>query len=67
MKDEKNLDKFDVIRQNFPGLQALSETEIAEIPTEWLQSLTEKFLTEEEKVLKRWAAGKKLWKAAKPA
>ena len=50
VKDEKNLDKFDVVfGKTFKGLQALSETEIAEIPTEWLQSLTEKFLTEEEK------------------
>ena len=40
VKDEKNLDKFDVVfGKTFKGLQALSETEIAEIPTEWLQSL----------------------------
>ena len=50
VKDERNLDKFDVVfGKTFKGLQALSEVEVAEIPTDWLKSLTEKFLTEEEK------------------
>ena len=50
VKDEKNLDKFDqVFGHVFKGLESLESDEIAEIPEEWLKSLNEKFLTEEEK------------------
>jgi uncharacterized protein with von Willebrand factor type A (vWA) domain len=50
VKDERNLDKFDrVFGEVFKGLESLGEGEIAEIPEDWLKSLTEKFLTEEEK------------------
>jgi len=50
VKDEKNLDKFDqVFGHVFKGLESLEADEIAEIPEEWLKSLNEKFLTEEEK------------------
>ncbi|MBE8191248.1 MAG: VWA domain-containing protein [Alphaproteobacteria bacterium] len=50
IKDERNLDKFDrVFSEVFSGLESLGENEIAEIPEEWLRSLTEKFLTDEEK------------------
>ena len=50
VKDERNLDKFDrVFGEVFKGLESLSEGEIAEIPEDWLKTLTEKFLTEEEK------------------
>jgi uncharacterized protein with von Willebrand factor type A (vWA) domain len=50
VKDERNLDKFDrVFGEVFKGLESLGEGDIAEIPEDWLRSLTEKFLTEEEK------------------
>ncbi|MDA8654597.1 VWA domain-containing protein [Alphaproteobacteria bacterium] len=50
VKDEKNLDKFDrVFGHVFKGLENLEEGEIAQIPEEWLRSLTEKYMTEEEK------------------
>ncbi|MAB14614.1 VWA domain-containing protein [Parvibaculum sp.] len=50
VKDERNLDKFDrVFSHVFKGLDMMSEADLAEIPEEWLRSLTEKFLTEEEK------------------
>ena len=47
VKDERNLDKFDqVFGHVFKGLENLTEGEMAEIPEEWLKTLTEKFLTE---------------------
>ena len=50
VKDEKNLDKFDrVFGHVFKGLESLESDEITEIPEEWLKTLNEKFLTEEEK------------------
>ena len=51
VKDERNLDKFDqVFGSVFKGIEGfVEEDNIAEIPDEWLKSLTEKFLTEEEK------------------
>jgi uncharacterized protein with von Willebrand factor type A (vWA) domain len=50
VKDEKNLDKFDrVFSHVFKGLETVQEGLTAEIPADWLKSLTEKFLTEEEK------------------
>ncbi len=50
VKDERNLDKFDrVFSTAFKGLNMLEDAEIAEIPEDWLRSLTEKYLTEEEK------------------
>jgi len=50
VKDERNLDKFDrVFGHVFKGLELLSDTEIVEIPAEWLKKLAEKYLTEEEK------------------
>ncbi|MGB0478372.1 MAG: vWA domain-containing protein [Parvibaculales bacterium] len=50
VKDERNLDKFDqVFGHVFKGLESLGEGDIAEIPEDWLQTLTEKFLTDEEK------------------
>jgi uncharacterized protein len=51
VKDERNLDKFDrVFGKVFKGLE-LMEGIAAEIPTEWLKKLTERYLTEEEKQL----------------
>jgi uncharacterized protein len=50
VKDEKNLDKFDrVFGHVFQGLEKLTDGLSADIPEEWLRSLTEKFLTDEEK------------------
>jgi hypothetical protein len=50
VKDERNLDKFDVVFGHvFKGLELVGDGDIANIPEEWLKALTEKFLTEEEK------------------
>lgn len=50
VKDERHLDRFDqVFGKVFQGLEGLGEAVEAEIPTEWLMKLAEKFLTEEEK------------------
>jgi len=50
VKDERHLDKFDrVFGQVFKGLDPTGDAVSAEIPAEWLQALTEKFLTDEEK------------------
>src|SRR6201994_1889773 len=50
VKDERNLDKFDrVFGKVFKGLELTEEALAAEIPTEWLKKLAEKYLTEEEK------------------
>lgn len=50
VKDERHLDKFDrVFGQVFKGLDGGSDAVNAEIPAEWLQALTQKFLTDEEK------------------
>jgi uncharacterized protein with von Willebrand factor type A (vWA) domain len=50
IKDERNLDKFDrVFGHVFKGLELTSEALAAEIPTEWLKKLADKYLTEEEK------------------
>jgi len=50
VKDEKNLDKFDrVFGHVFKGMERMTDGPNADIPSEWLRLLTEKFLTEEEK------------------
>jgi len=50
VKDERNLDKFDrVFGHVFKGLDLMEEALSAEIPSEWLKALAEKYLTEEEK------------------
>src|SRR3974377_2013319 len=50
VKDERNLAKFDrVFGHVFKGLELIEQALNAEIPTEWLRKLTEKYLTEEEK------------------
>src|SRR3979409_882386 len=52
VKDERNLDKFDrVFGHVFKGLELLQDALLAEIPTEWLKKITEKYLPEEEKKL----------------
>jgi len=50
VKDERNLDKFDrVFGHVFKGLESTSEALSAEIPTEWLKKLAEKYLSEEQR------------------
>src|SRR6201999_3444320 len=50
VKDERNLDKFDrVFGHVFKGLSLMEEALSAEIPAEWLKSLADKYLTDEEK------------------
>ncbi|WP_240007387.1 vWA domain-containing protein [Pseudaquidulcibacter saccharophilus] len=50
IKDERNLDKFDLIfGKTFKGLEGINGEISAEIPDEWLNALAQKYLTEEEK------------------
>ena len=50
VKDEKYLDRFDVVFGHvFKGLELLQAEQIKDIPAEWLKRLTDEFLTEEEK------------------
>ncbi len=50
VKDERNLDKFDLVfGQVFKGLEPEDDAIGVEIPEEWLKKLTELFLTDEEK------------------
>jgi uncharacterized protein with von Willebrand factor type A (vWA) domain len=50
VKDERNLDKFDrVFGKVFKGIELTEQALAAEILTEWLKKLAEKYLTEEEK------------------
>jgi len=64
VKDERNLDKFDrVFGHVFKGLDLIEQALNAEIPTEWLRKLTEKYLTEEEKKQIEALGGlDKIWK-----
>ncbi len=51
VKDERNLDKFDVVfSATFKGVLSLSQAvEKAEIPEEWLRKLAERYLTPQER------------------
>src|SRR5580704_16694065 len=50
VKDEKFLDRFDVVFGHvFKGLELVSLEKATNIPVEWLKRLTESFLTDEEK------------------
>ncbi|HYJ41072.1 MAG TPA: VWA domain-containing protein [Steroidobacteraceae bacterium] len=50
VKDERHFDRFDrVFAEHFEGAQKLFDKLTAQLPPEWLQQLTEKLLTEEEK------------------
>ncbi len=50
VKNEKHLDRFDVVfGQVFKGLETVSVETVSDIPAEWLKRLTESFLSEEEK------------------
>jgi hypothetical protein len=51
VKDERNLDKFDLVFGTvFKGLEGMLEAfQKIDIPADWLRKLAEKYLTEEEK------------------
>lgn len=50
VKDERHFDRFDrVFAEHFAGAQKVFEKIVAELPPEWLQRLTERLLTDEEK------------------
>jgi uncharacterized protein len=51
VKDERNLDKFDVVfGQTFKGVLSLAEAvEAKELPEEWLRRLAERYLTPKER------------------
>jgi len=50
VKDERNLDRFDrVFGHVFKGLEKMGDGLAADIPTEWLKALSDKFLTPEER------------------
>ena len=50
VKDEKYLDRFDVVFVHvFKGLDLLQVEQMKDIPAEWLKRLTDSFLTDEEK------------------
>src|SRR5687768_14852038 len=50
VKDERHFDRFDrVFAEHFEGAQKLFGQLMAELPAEWLQQLTERLLTEDEK------------------
>lgn len=51
VKDERHLDKFDrVFAETFKGIESLDDLpDPSAIPDDWLRSLNEKYLTEEEK------------------
>src|SRR5689334_12797116 len=50
VKDERHYDRFDrVFAATFEGAENLFARIVAEVPSEWLSSLTERVLSEEEK------------------
>ncbi len=50
VKDERHLDKFDqVFGHVFKGLELMQDAPEAEIPEEWLRTMGELYLSEEEK------------------
>jgi uncharacterized protein with von Willebrand factor type A (vWA) domain len=50
VKDERHLDRFDqVFAHVFKGLDLMQETVEAEIPEEWLRTVSELYLSDEEK------------------
>ncbi len=57
VKDERHLDRFDrVFSEQFEGLEQIDDP-FAEIPEEWLKSIGEKLLSEEEKALVKELGG----------
>ena len=66
VKDERHFDRFDrVFAEHFEGAQKLFEKLAAELPPEWLQQLTERLLSEEEK--RRVESARRLGQAARDA
>ncbi len=58
VKDERHLDTFDrIFGHVFKGLDLMAETAEAEIPAEWLQAVSELYLTEAEKASIEAAGG----------
>src|SRR5215510_2653175 len=50
VKDERHFDRFDrVFAEHFAGAEKLFEKLAAELPAEWLQSLSQRLFSEEEK------------------
>ncbi len=50
IKDERHFDRFDrVFAEHFAGAQKVFERIVAQLPAEWLQALTERLLTEQER------------------
>src|ERR1700741_2975949 len=50
VKDERHFDRFDrVFAEHFEGAEKLFEKLVAELPPEWLQQLTERLFTDEER------------------
>jgi uncharacterized protein with von Willebrand factor type A (vWA) domain len=50
VKDERHFDRFDrVFAQHFEGAQKLFDKIMQELPADWLQQLTQRLLSEEEK------------------
>jgi uncharacterized protein with von Willebrand factor type A (vWA) domain len=50
VKDERHFDRFDrIFAEHFEGAQKLFDRIVAELPPEWLQQMTERLLTDEEK------------------
>ena len=50
VKDERHFDRFDrVFAEHFAGVERIFETMAAELPADWLQLLTRRVLTEEER------------------
>jgi uncharacterized protein with von Willebrand factor type A (vWA) domain len=50
VKDERHFDRFDrVFAEHFTGAEKLFEKLVAELPEEWLQKLSERLMSEEEK------------------
>ncbi len=50
VKDERHFDRFDrVFAEHFAGAEKLFEKLVAELPAEWLQKLSERLMSEEEK------------------
>ena len=50
VKDERHFDRFDrVFAEHFEGAERIFERIVAELPADWLQALSERLLSEEEK------------------
>ena len=51
VKDERHFDRFDrVFAEHFAGAEKLFEKIVAELPAEWLRAISERLLTDDEKM-----------------